>query len=169
MYVPRCTSLLRCLRLAFPLFIWPLLVDISNPPSCLVTCPRATPAYSRMWPEYSPFLHCAYGVVPCSSSVNTYIHCTQNCAILSSDVCLFKSTRAPMFGRTIVPSCFASTASYYVLLMYIPLFPARKTVLYYYPKLEFSKFTMLKFRENYNFIFAKRPVTSTFDIVFDPN
>ena len=60
----------------------------------------------------------------------------------------FQNTHIPGCGRTIVPSWSVSTGSYCDLLMCIPLFPARKTVLYYYPKLEFSKFTMPKFWEN---------------------
>jgi len=56
-----------------------------------VTCLRATPAYSTVWPDDSPFLHCAYGALPCSSSV-------------------------------------------------IPLFPARKTVLYCHQTSVFSKY-----------------------------
>ena len=69
--------------------------------------------------------------------VYTSIPCTQNCAILLSDVS-YQNTRTPGCSRTIVPSCSASSGSYCILLMCIP---ARKTVLYY-SKLEFSKFTM---------------------------
>jgi len=116
------------LRLAFPLFIWTLLADIISPQSCLVTCLRATPAYSRVWPDDRPFLHCAYGDLPCSSSVYTSIPRTQNRAILTSDV-FIQNNRTPVCGQTRVPSCSVSTGSYCVLLTWIPLIPARKTVL----------------------------------------
>jgi hypothetical protein len=136
------TDALPCqdgLRLAFPLFIWPLLADIISPPSCLVTCLRATPLYSRVWPDDRPFLHCEYGGLPCSSSVYTSVHCIQNRAILS-----FQNTCTPGCGRTIVPSCSASTGSYCVLPMWIPLFPSCKTVLYCHQTSVFSKYLYLR-------------------------
>jgi len=78
------TDALPCqdgLRLAFPLFIWPLLADIISP-------------HLVLWRVCAPHLH------------------------------------TPGCGLTIVPSCTAHTATYHVSLVCIPLFPARKTVLY---------------------------------------
>ena len=122
------------LRLSFPLFIRPLLADIICPPSCLVTCLRDTPAFSRMWSDDRPFFHCEYGGLPCSSCVYTSVHWMRNRAVIS-----FQNTRNPGCDRTIVTSCSACTFSYCVPLMWIPLLTTRKTMLYCHQTSVFSK------------------------------
>ena len=87
--VPRCISLLKWSPVSFPIFIWTLLAEIFSPP--FLTCLRAKPAYTGMFPEDRP-------------------------------------------------SCTARTTSYHVHLMCIPLFPARKTVLYCHPTSVFPKY-----------------------------
>jgi len=55
--------------------------------------------YSRVWPDDSFFLLCKYGVLLCSSNVNTSIPCTQNRAILLSEVKIFKIYHAKILRK----------------------------------------------------------------------
>ena len=163
------TGALPCqdgLRLAFPLFIWQLLADIISPPSCLVTCLRATPAYSRVWPDDSPFLHCAYGDPPCSSSVYNTVPCTQNRAILSSD----------FFSKYTYSRVWQDDSSYLLFKYVVRLcssnvntsIPCTQNRAIQLSVVRIFEIFRAKILSKFKTFFAKSSVTTTLEIVFDP-
>ena len=61
--------------------------------------------YSRVWPDYSSFFLCRYGVLPLSSNMYTSIPCTENRAILLSEVKIFKIYHAKILRK--LKFCFS--------------------------------------------------------------
>ena len=90
-------------------------------------------------------VHRCTSLLRCSPVSDTALYMTVTCIHNQPAIRVLWSVCAPHlhtpgFVLTIGPSCTAHTTSYHVHLVCIPLFSARKTVLYCHPTSVFSKY-----------------------------